>query len=82
MNNRFYMTNGSTLLVESDAVFSPISQLNYSFYSEKDNVLESLRGSKDIQCIAGIDLPLGKAQQPGLKDYADGIDTMQFLLSL
>jgi hypothetical protein len=82
MNNRFYMTNEATLLVENESVFSPISQLNYSFYSKKDELLNSLRVSKEIQCIAGLDLPLGTAQQPGIMDYADGVDTMQFLLTL
>lgn len=82
MNSRYYMTNESTLLVESESVFSPISQLNYGFYKQVGEVLQSLKGSKEVQCIAGIDLPLGKAQQPGLMDYADGIDTLQFLLAL
>ena len=82
MNNRFYMTNESTLLVENDSAFSPISQLNYSFYNSMDDVKETLKGREDIQCIVGLDLPLGMAQKPGLMDYADGVDTMQFLLTL
>ena len=82
MNNRFYMTNGSTLLVEHESIFSPISQLNYSFYKDKETIINQLRDSKEIQCIAGLDLPLGTSQKPGLFDYADGIDTMQFLLTL
>lgn len=82
MNNRFYMTNEATLLVESEALFSPISQLNYSFYSNADEVIKTLRASKELQCIAGTDIPFGKVQSPGLTDYADGIDTMQFLLTL
>ena len=82
MNNRFYMTNESTLLVESDALFSPISQLNYSFYNEIEPVLSALKENNEIQCMAGVDIPYGQAQSPGLFDYADGIDTMQFLLTL
>jgi len=82
MNNRFYMTNDATLLVESDALFSPISQLNYSFYDEIETVLLSLRKNEEVQCIAGIDIPFGKVQCPELSDYADGVDTMQFLLTL
>lgn len=82
MNNRFYMTNDATLLVESDALFSPISQLNYSFYDEIETVLLSLCKNEEVQCIAGIDIPFGKVQCPELSDYADGIDTMQFLLTL
>lgn len=82
MNNRFYMTNESTLLVENEGYFSPISMLNYSYYKDSKKVLDELRGNNDVQCIAGEDIPFGKAQSPGLMDYADGVDTMQFLLTL
>ena len=82
MNNRFYMTNESTLLVENESIFSPISQLNYSFYNNIEMVLDKLKSSKEVQCIAGLDLPLGDAQKPGLMDYADGVDTIEFLLTL
>jgi hypothetical protein len=82
MNNRFYMTNEATLLVENDHNFSPISQLNYSFYKDKEATIASLKNNDDIQCLPGVDIAFGKAQQPGLMDYADGIDTMQFLLTL
>ena len=82
MNNRFYMTNESTLLVENESVFSPISQLNYSFYSDKELLLSTLKENHEIQCIAGTEISFGKVQSPGLTDYADGIDTIQFLLTL
>lgn len=82
MNNRFYMTNEATLLVENDHFFSPISQLNYSFYKDKEVIIASLKNTDDIQCLPGVDIAFGKAQQPGLMDYADGVDTMQFLLTL
>ena len=82
MNNRFYMTDGSTLLVENESIFSPISQLNYGFYSNREDLVASLKTNDEIQCIAGIDVPYGQAQRPGLMDYADGVDTMQFLLTL
>ena len=83
LNNIFYMTNGSALLLENDAIFSAISQLNYSFYDDGNKVLESLEGNEDIQCICGqAGIPFGQAQCPSLMDYADGVDTMQFLLSL
>ena len=82
MNNRFYMTNESTLLVENEGVFSPISQLNYSFYNTKEEIISTLIGNEEIQCVAGTDLAFGLAQKPGLFDYADGVDTVQFLLTL
>ena len=82
MNNRYYMTNESTLLVENDSFFSPISQLNYSFYTNFEKVLETVQNNESIQCIVGLDIAFGMAQQPGLSDFADGIDTMAFLLNL
>ncbi len=82
LNNQFYMTDGTTLLVEHASLFSAVSQLHYSFYNDRDAVLENLRQHPDIQCIAGITVPYGKTQQPGLMDYADGVDTLQFLLGI
>ncbi|MGC4102795.1 acyl-CoA reductase [Ferruginibacter sp.] len=83
MNNIFYMTNGSTLLIESEEIFSAISQLHYSFYSDAKQAAAQLEGNDDIQCIVGQQyMPFGQAQTPGLQDYADGVDTMQFLLTL
>jgi hypothetical protein len=82
MNNVYYMTNESILLVENEQLFSPISQLNYSFYTDKSQLQQELEKNENIQCIVGDKIDFGKAQQPSLCDYADGIDTMQFLLSL
>ncbi len=83
MNNRFYMTNGSVLLTEDTGLFSPISQLYYSFYSNKGTAAAELQQNSDLQCLTGHGFtPLGDAQRPSLTDYADGVDTMQFLLSL
>jgi len=83
MNNIYYMTNESTLMIESEELFSAISQLNYSFYENADQVKNVLQENNDVQCIVGHgNIPFGQAQQPGLFDYADGVDTMQFLLTL
>ena len=77
------MTNESIILFENDSIFSPISQLNYSFYTNKNELLSELNNISDLQCIVGKDgIPFGEAQSPGLSDYADGVDTMKFLTSL
>lgn len=83
LNKQYYMTNGSIILHEDASPFSPISQLHYTFYNDLSAVTAALSGNNDIQCIVGKNwLPFGTAQQPGLTDYADGVDTMQFLASL
>ena len=83
LNNKFYMTNGSILLVEDSSIFSPISQLNYEYYASRDELLSSLYNNQDIQgVIEKNHIPFGQAQSPGLFDYADKVDTMEFLQSL
>lgn len=83
LNNKFYMTNGSILLIENDSIFSPISQLHYSFYTDPASVKETLAANNEVQCIVSKqNIAFGQAQEPGLFDYADGVDTMGFLLSL
>jgi hypothetical protein len=82
MNNVYYMTNGSTLLVEAKAAFSPISVLHYEFY-RGDQPFTPLENDEEVQCRFGKGfIPFGEAQQPGLFSYADGVDTMAFLLTL
>ena len=45
------------------------------FFRKIENRMEK------IQCIVGNrNIPFGKAQSPHLWDYADGIDTLDFLL--
>ena len=83
LNGKFYMANESIILLESPSIFSPISQLNYEFYTDKNTVAESLRSMNDLQCTVGHDhIPFGQAQLPSLTDYADGIDTINFLTKL
>ena len=77
------MTNGSLLLLENESIFSPISVLNYSYYDMEKEIPETLANLEDLQCICGQNgVAFGQVQNPSLMDYADGVDTMQFLLTL
>jgi Acyl-CoA reductase (LuxC) len=83
LNNQYYMTNGSVLMLEQPSHFSPISQLNYTFYADHETLMNTLQQDGDLQCIVGhARLPFGQSQQPQLADFADGVDTMRFLLTL
>jgi hypothetical protein len=92
LNKHYYMSNESILLVENSSIFSPISVLNYEYYRPDTNgsrllsahqLLPALTAHPDIQCIVGEGgIPFGKAQAPSLTDYADGVDTLQFLQDL
>jgi len=83
MNNKLYMTNENIILFENENIFSAVSQLHYNFYQDKNVTLNDLKKNENIQCIVGNRfIAFGNAQQPGLFEYADGIDTMEFLLGL
>jgi hypothetical protein len=81
MNQVPILDNNFVLLKESKDLHSPLSVLHYQRYKEENEVVTYLEeNQQQIQCIVGHNyLPFGSAQCPTLTDYADGIDTMQFL---
>nr|WP_295867098.1 acyl-CoA reductase [uncultured Chitinophaga sp.] len=83
LNNSPYLTNGSILLHEAASLFSPLSVLHYGYYKDIQQLREDMAAQPDLQCLVGQEFtPFGKAQQPSLSDYADGVDTLAFLLEL
>lgn len=83
MNHVKYMTNESIILTDNSNIFSAVSELHYNFYDDKNVLLNELPLNENIQCIVGEGAtPFGESQAPGLFDYADGVDVMEFLLSI
>lgn len=83
LGKQYYMSTPALVLHENQQLFSPVSQLNYEFYENgPSDVVNSLIEKKDeLQCIVGREyIPFGTAQQPQLDQYADGVDTLTFLL--
>lgn len=82
------LDNGFLVLKEEEALASPISVLFYSHYETKEELMQVLENRKeDIQCLVtangtGSEVKFGETQKPRLNDYADGVDTMAFLLQL
>lgn len=80
--------NGFVMLKEDTSFASPIATLFYEFYGSFENLLKKLDAEKEaIQCIVCNENDLnfvkfGQTQHPKLGDYADGIDTFQFLLNI
>ena len=81
MNQVPILDNHFLLLKESQDLNSPLGMLHYDRYDNTQELKEFLIAKQDqIQCVVGRDfIPFGSAQCPKLNDYADGIDTMQFL---
>lgn len=90
VNTTPHFTTGALLVTENDNIGSQISVLNYSYYDNLEILQEDITQQKEnIQCIASNvrlssleTVGLGKTQSPTIFDYADNIDTAQFLLNL
>jgi hypothetical protein len=82
VNKEIFHDTGYLLLKEDRGLSSPVSVLFYEFYDSQTAVKQQIDLLKEkIQCVVSRhDLPFGKAQSPHLWDYADGIDTIEFLL--
>ncbi len=80
------LENGFLMLKEDKNYASPIATLFYENYDSKEQLKEKLEQDKDkIQCIVSngfidTEIKFGQTQKPQLWDYADGIDTVAFLL--
>jgi len=80
MNRQFYMDAGGILMSENPSPFAAISQIHYQFYGVGK---QPKINTTDIQCVVGHQwLPFGSLQKPLLAQYADGVDTLEFLVSL
>jgi hypothetical protein len=84
-----HVDNGFLMITESAALVSPISVLHYETYTDLNALKTQLEANAEkIQCVIGHrgqlagSLPFGESQKPGLFDYADGVDTMEFLANL
>ncbi|MEX2591145.1 MAG: acyl-CoA reductase [Anditalea sp.] len=89
VNGESHLDNGFLLLKESEGLVSPISVLYYEYYSDLGDLRVQLQSqSQKIQCIVSKNgwypqsVDFGKAQYPSVDDYADHVDTMEFLTNL
>jgi len=82
VNRQSFTDTGFVLLKEERALASPVSVLWYEYFRSPDMVREITgKLNEKIQCIVGKNhLSFGSAQSPVLWDYADGIDTVEFIL--
>lgn len=87
LNQVPYQNNGCLLLTENAALPSRIALVHYEYYDDLADIDRLLAEKREeIQCVVSNiqlrdvrALPFGQSQQPGLEDYADGVDVMAFL---
>lgn len=94
MNKENLFENGFIILKEDSSLQSPVAVLHYEYYKDTNDIFEKLDSiEKEIQCVVCSDelrqkfpaenlslVKFGETQQPLLWDYADRVDTMEFLI--
>jgi len=90
LNSQEIVMNGCLILLENESLTSRIASLHYEFYEDANMLNEQLATIADqIQCVVAREAipnfeitPFGKTQEPSIFDYADGVDTVNMLLSI
>lgn len=87
--SNFKLLDNKFLTIKEDIGYaSPISSVFYEYYDDLDEVKKRLETDKEqIQCIVSNaiiegSILFGTTQKPELWDYADNVDTIEFLLKV
>lgn len=81
------LENGFFMIKEDESYASPIATLFYEYYNSPKELKEKLNSDKEqIQCIVSKgfienEIAFGATQKPKLWDYADSVDSVEFLLA-
>ena len=90
INSEKHFDNGFLLLKEDKNIASPLAVVFYEEYDNIKDVVNTINNCRErIQCVVtegSFDLevpvfPLGSSQSPALDDYADGVNTLDFLFA-
>ena len=88
MSNFDLLDNEFLTIKEDMSYASPISSVFYEYYENLEALKLSLeRDNERIQCVVSNHLTqnsiaFGETQKPNLWDYADNVDTLEFLIKL
>ena len=84
MGRNRLVENGFLLMKEDKSLLSPVAMLYYEYYDDVLTVQQFVEeNSIQLQCVVSKkNIPFGNTQQPNLWDYADGVDTVDFLREL
>ena len=88
MSNFKLLDNEFLTIKEDTSYASPISSVFYEYYEDVNEIKNRLEiDAEQIQCIVSNaiienSIPFGQTQKPKLWDYADNVDTLEFLLGI
>ena len=82
------LENGFLMIKEDQSFASPIATIFYEYYNHFEDLNATLKLKSDqIQCVVSDgfrsdEIHFGHTQTPHLWDYADGVDTLAFLMKI
>ena len=88
MSNYKLLDNGFLIVKEDVSYASPIAAVFFEYYDDLQDVKTKIEIDKDkIQCVVSKlalanAIDFGRTQQPNLWDYADNVDTLDWLISV
>ncbi|MFZ1702991.1 MAG: acyl-CoA reductase [Saprospiraceae bacterium] len=91
LNKQEFLHHDALLLLESHNIASRIGCVHYEYYENQASLEEKLSlVNEEIQCIVSNTqnytkfplTPFGQTQFPAVDTYADGVDTLSFLLQI
>lgn len=89
LNQTIHLDTGFLLLTESQDLVSPLSVLYYEKYTNQEELNSKIKEiDHKLQCVVSQEntfaqkISFGETQKPTLWDYADNVDTMDFLANL
>ncbi len=81
-----FLDNNFLIIKEDKGLFSPVSVLYYQEFDSETELKQYLSDNKEnLQCVVGNGpdcVPFGYSQQPVITEYADGVNTLDFLVNL
>ncbi|HNT80955.1 MAG TPA: acyl-CoA reductase [Bacteroidia bacterium] len=89
LNKDAFLTNNFLIVKEDASLNSPLSVLHYEYYTNKDELTAILAAqNNELQCVVSEEdfiegsVRMGTTQCPSFTDYADDINTLDFLSQL
>jgi hypothetical protein len=82
------LENGFFMVKEDESYSSPIATIFFEYYETTESLKKKLEAEKNnIQCIVSKgfsenEIAFGTTQKPKLWDYADSVDSVEFLLAI
>jgi hypothetical protein len=74
---------GNMIVTENEDLVSPVGVLYLHYYDNETSLQKWMSDREEkIQCKVGVSTNFGESQQPALDDFADGINTYNFLVNL